>query len=775
MRKLAIFSAGYATAVFAAVLILPRGALLPLGGFCAALAVLLWMMRELLPERRRRCALLCSCGLAAGMLWTWGYGQLFLEPVRALDDSTVVLTGTVKEYPQATQYGGKVLIRADRDCGNVLALVYIDEAYMDLVPGERISTVAHCTLATRSMGGEEISYFTAKGIFLTAVAYGQLTRESPEKVPLSAIPARMTRRLQQSIERVLPADAAALTGAIVTGNREGLSDSFTTSLQRTGLSHTVAVSGMHLAFFAGFFALLFGQKKRRTVLLSVPLILLFTLMAACTPSVVRAAVMIILMQLAPLLNREGDSPTSLGFALLLLLMHNPYAAANVGLQLSFAAVAGILLFSGRMQERMLERFAPSTQEKRVLSRILYVPIRFVVSVVSVTLGALVFTTPLSAYYFGQVSLIAPIANLLTLWAVTGVFVGGMLVGALGLAWPGAAALFGAPVTGLARYLDWVIEGMGRFSLASIPMTNPYYLLWLLFLYGVLVLFLILPGKKRVRVPVFLSAVTLAAALVLTNLSFHAGAMSVQVLDVGQGQSVLLRSGTHIALVDCGGDSHKNAGDIAADYIQSLGRSTLDLLVISHYHDDHANGIPELLERIDVKEIALPDVEEDSKLRQRILEQAEQQETVVRFVREDTRLPFGTDTVFTMYPPFGQTDTNELALTVLCSAGDYDVLLTGDMGTATEKELVAYADLPDVELMVAGHHGSKYSNSELLLETVRPDVAVFSVGADNHYGHPTPEAMARFEAVGAQMYRTDLNGTVTVTVQPDLTQEVVLWP
>ena len=96
--------------------------------------------------------------------------------------------------------------------------------------------------------------------------------------------------------------------------------------------------------------------------------------------------------------------------------------------------------------------------------------------------------------------------------------------------------------------------------------------------------------------------------------------------------------------------------------------------------------------------------------------------------------------------------------------DYDVLLTGDMGTAQEKKLVAQTRLPDVELMVAGHHGSKYSNSEQLLETVRPDVAVFSVGADNHYGHPTQEAMERFRSVGAQLYRTDLNGTVTITAR-----------
>ena len=688
MRKLAIFSAGYSAAVFAATLVLPRGVLLPLGGFCVLLAGVLRLLKRVLPDRRRRYALLCCAGLAAGLLWSWGYGRLFLEPARQLDDETVVLTGSVIEFPQSADYGGSVLVRAELEGGaRATTLLYIDEAYMHLVPGDHISTIAHCTLATHTKDGEEITYYTAKGIFLTARAYGELTWQRPEHVPVSCIPAYLSLELKQSIDRIFPPDAAALVKAVVTGNRDNLSDSVTSSLQRIGLAHMVAVSGMHLAYLAGFLSLLLGRGSRRTALVSLPVILLFTLMAGCTPSVVRAAIMIVMLQLAPLLGREQDSFTSLAFALLLLLVHNPYAAASVGLQLSFGSVAGILLFSGGLQERMLKRFHLKRPGKNPLRWLWNVLVRFVVSVFATALGALVLTTPLTAWYFGRVALIAPVANLLALWVVPAVFVGGIAVGVLGIAFPAVTTVLAVPVTLLARYLYWAIELMGKIPFASVPINNVYYLLWLLFLYGVLVLAVLLSGKKRVRVPALAVAVVLAAAVLFTNLTFHAGAMTVHVLDVGQGQSVLIRSGTHLALVDCGGDSYENAGDIAADRIQTLGRASIDLLVISHYHTDHANGIPELLERIDVKEIALPDVEEDSTLRRRILEQAEEQGIGVRFIRQDTTLPFGQDTQFTIYPPLGDTDTNELGLTVLCSAGDYDVLLTGDMGTSVEKKLV----------------------------------------------------------------------------------------
>ena len=768
MRKLAIFSAGYAGSVFAATYFLPEGVLLPLGGFCVVLAVLLRLLKRILPDRNRRRALLCCVGMAAGLLWTWGYGSLFLDPVRQLDDKTVRLTGTVLEFPQELDYGGRVLIRAQAEGGGCAdTLLYLEADDPQLEPGDRISVIAHCTLATHSTEGEEITYYTAKGIFLTAKAYGELTWERPEHIPLPCIPAHLNQTLKQSIDRIFPEEAAALVKAVVTGNRDNLSDSFTSSLQRTGLAHTVAVSGMHLAYLAGFLAALLGRGSRRTAVVSLPLILLFTLVAGCTPSVVRAAVMIIMLQMAPLLGRERDGFTSLAFALLLLLLHNPFAGANVGLQMSFGAVAGILLCSEGLQKRMLRPFHLEPPGKNLLRRLWNALIRVIVSVFATTIGALVFTTPLTAFYFGRVSLIAPLSNLFALWAVSAVFVGGILVGLTGMALPVVAQIIALPVTWITRYLYWVIYGLGRLSFASIPMDNIYYQLWLLFVYGLLILVILIPGRKRPGICVSSVLVTLAAAIVCTNLTFHTGSMAVRVLDVGQGQSVLIRSGTQLALVDCGGDRYENAGDIAADQVQSSGRTQLDLLVVSHYHDDHANGIPELFHRVDVKEIALPDVEGDSELRQAILALAQEQGTQVRFIREETQVSFGENAVFTIYPPLGNgEDTNELGLTVLCSAGDYDVLLTGDMGSEGEKKLTQSAKLPDVELMVAGHHGSKYSNSKLLLETVRPDVAVFSVGGDNHYGHPTPEAMERFRAVGAELYRTDWNGTVCITVEPD---------
>lgn len=326
MRRLAIFSFSFGAAALCAALLPLDGTLWLLGALALAAALLTGLPHG--SKQARLAVRWGAMGLAAGFLWTAGYTALFWRPAQALDDRTVRLSGTVAEWPQEREYGWSVLVRMETEGPAVPTLLFADSQAAQLRPGDRVETVAHCTLADRSRAGEEITYYTAKGILLTAQGYGLLSWERPEAVPLRDRPALWSRALKDSIDRSFPGDAAPLVKALVTGNRDSLTDPFTTSLQRTGLSHTVAVSGMHLAFLAGLVSLLLGASRRLTALVLIPMSILFCLVAGCTPSVVRAAIMIVLLQLAPLFRRERDDCTALGTALLLLLLWNPYSAAG---------------------------------------------------------------------------------------------------------------------------------------------------------------------------------------------------------------------------------------------------------------------------------------------------------------------------------------------------------------------------------------------------------------------------------------------------------------
>lgn len=765
MRILATFAFSFAAAVFGAVYGELDPLLLPLGGALALAAVLTGLLVREKGHARTRAVLILS-GLAVGLLWTALYMAVFFQPARDLDGRTVRLSAVVADWPQAGEYGGyTVVVQAETEgWAKVSAILYTDEQGADLRPGDRIGTVAHCTLGDRTFSGEKITYYTAKGIFLRAKAYGRLEIQRGEKTAPQYWAAYGSKALKEGIDTAFPEEASGFVRALVTGNRDNLTDQFTTSLQRTGLSHTVAVSGMHLAFLSSLLTYLLGRGRRSTAFFTILWVILFCGIAGNTPSVLRAAVMVLMLQFAPLLNRERDGPTALSLALLILLWVNPFSAAHIGLQLSFTSVAGILLVSDQVQDWLMKVFHMDgwSKPKRRVVRYLQAGPYFVVSTLSATLGASVLTMPLVALHFNMISLISPLSNLMTIWAIGILFLGGLGVGALALVLPGGAAVLAIPFTELVRYLQWGIDLLSRPALAALPLESVYYRAWLVLVYALILVSVRMKGKRPVWMPLAAGGVGLVLAVALTRQSFYLGDMGVTVLDTGQGQSVLLRSGDFLTLVDCGGDSMDNPGDIAANYLQAVGRSDLDLLVVSHYHADHANGIPQLLRRIDVGEIVLPDVEEDSPLRAEIIAAAGERGVPVRFVQETAWFrPSRADTIAVFPPMLAGKNVNELGLTVLASHKALDVLITGDMEEEGERRLTETVPLPDIEVLVAGHHGSDTSNTPELLEAVRPELALISVGRNNKYGHPDWDTLVRLDDIGAEIYRTDLYGTVEV--------------
>lgn len=760
VRKLAMFAFSFSAAVILCNHLLPQTWRLGAAGMGAVLFLLVLVLRK--GKLRLMLSLVCA-GLSLGFLWPQAYDALFFQPARELDDRTVRLTAAVQDYPQQTDYGWKVPVRMKTQRGTELSvLLYTDEQGESLRPGDRVESVTHLTLGSYSAAGEEITYYTAKGIFLWGQCYGQLAVDRPAHIPVRYWPAHLAWLLKSGIDAVFPEESASLVRAVVTGSRDKLTDEFTSSLERTGLSHTVAVSGMHLSCFAGILALLLGRGKRLTAGLVILWSLVFSGVAGSTPSVTRAAVMIILLQLAPLLGRERDDATALGFALMLLLVWNPYSAAHVGLQLSFASVAGIFMLGSALQTRTVKALKLDRKAAAPTEGLLFGVARAVLSVLCATVGAMAATVPLTAIHFGTVSLIAPLSNLLNLWAVTGVFAAGMLTGALGLFFPALARILAVPVSWLAGYVQWCSGLLSGFPFACLTMDSVYYRGWLLLCY-LLVILAFSFRRRRVIVPVCCATVALAACILLTALEFDRGGLKAVVLDVGQGQSVLLRCGEGLVLVDCGGDAADNPGDTAAGYLNARGWERIDILVLTHFHEDHANGVRQLLERIRVEQIFAPDVEPDAPLRQEILAAAEERNIPVHLLEQGLELTFDKGGKLTLYPPMRSGgDANELGLSVLASSGETDILITGDMSGQSEGVLLQCAALPDIELLIAGHHGSKYSTTQELLDVVKPELCAISVGEHNRYGHPAGEVLQRLAESGSEIYRTDRNGTVDIT-------------
>ncbi len=746
MRKLALFAIPFSAAVFAAIYLAPAKALPYLALGCAVLAFVGLLFRG---ERRVRLVVM-ALGLAVGFFWTWGHDTLFLAPVQALDGENRPITATVADWPRETPYGIALTVRLHLDgAPDTKAILYTDAEYAALKPGDRLSGQAQLRRADLRQG-EETEYRHAKGIYLLASAVGTLTVENAQSVPMRYWPLVATKAVKDCVAAIFPGDTAGFMAALLTGDAASLDGGIYAAFQRTGLAHVIAVSGLHVVFLAGMLTTLLG-KSRFSAGVTIALLLFFAAAAGNSPSVLRAVYLQSALLLAPLLGRENDKATSLSASLMLLLLWNPRAAASVGLQLSFGAVAGIYLVTGPLYARWTEKLGEGLVHKFV---------RLGLGNLTTSLGALLFTTPLMALYFGSISLVAPLANLLTLWAVSAAFFGGLVSAAAGLALPGLGKALAWVVAWLIRGVQWAATALARLPFAAVS-AHGYFGLWLGFVYLLLLLWVLWRGeRKRPFIPAAICAITLCAVLLLNTLTLRGGDLRVSVLDVGQGASTLLYSGGRTALVDCGGNSGSASGDTAADAVQALGTDRLDYLILTHFHADHANGVARLMARLEVGTLIVPDAQPDDALRAEILDLAMAEGAEVRFLMDNTWVPLG-ETALTLYAPLGDGGANEEGLSVLATCGEFDALITGDMNAAVEKRLVKYNTLPDIELLVVGHHGSAYSSSEELLLTTRPEYAIISVGY-NSYGHPTPEALERLAAAGCEIYRTDLMGTVSIT-------------
>ena len=474
--------------------------------------------------------------------------------------------------------------------------------------------------------------------------------------------------------------------------------------------------------------------------------MIYAVLTGGSPSVVRACVMLSFLTAAPLFRRESDPPTAMLAALFLILVNNPFAVKSVSLQLSFGAVAGLLWLSPKLYRGL----AGEKKHGRLFT--------FTTVSISTTFGCLELTAPISAYYFGSFAPVSLLSNLLCLWAVGIVFIGGLAAVLLSFFCLPLGTVIGLVPRLLIKYILAVCHVLAALPYHGVYFCNPYLKYWMGFVYLLFAAaWLLKPkGRRKFAVAAALSVLTLAVT-VRAGESRFCHRLNAAAVDVGQGQSVILRSGTETALVDCGsGNNWRDAGCDTADELLTMGCRRVDRVILTHFDDDHINGVEHLLARMGAETLTIPKAEGGAAL-DRLLELAERYGMDVETVTEETHLPFG-DGELTIFPPVGVSGSNELGLTVLASAGEHDFLITGDMERATEKKLIETYELPELDVLMAGHHGSKNSTSKELLDAVTPGTVIISVGS-NSYGHPAEDTLRRLARAGCDIYRTDRHGTV----------------
>ncbi len=726
------------------------------GGAAAAILSLLWLLFGRKSAHFARGALILL-PLCAALFYFSAYRALVRIPVQSLCGAERSFSAVVCDWPEETAHGAKVTLRLD-GLPAAKAIYYGDAELMALRPGDGLSGTAWWN-DVAAIGEDDLRRFTSRGVYALLYERGEVQVTQPQSVPLRYVPLHCAKALRDKLAQLWddPAVLGFLT-AELTGDSSLVPETDYVAMQETGLAHIFAVSGLHCAFLVTLLTLLVSPSRRRTLCIAGGAVLLFyMLLTGLSPSVVRACVMQLFLLSAPLFRRTADPLTSLAAALTVLLLANPYAIGSVSLQLSFAATLGMILLSGRLYKCFTSLCRSARHGVRVM-------MAFVGANLAATLGAIVFTAPLTAYYFNILSLVSPLAGLLAVPAAGYAFMSAFVSALAGFLWTPLGQAVGLVPLALVKYILWLAHGLLKLPYHAVYFTNACLWCWLLYVYAAFIGCAVTPdGRRKYALASALAAVTLCACLYLNARHEAYGTFSATVLDVGQGESVVLRCGSETALVDCGSsNTYVSAGSVAADSLQGAGIDRLSAVVVTHYHADHTNGLTEVLTRLDADRLYLPDIEDEYGVRERLVALAQQRGIEICFVTEMTSVALG-EAVLTVYPPLKASgDMNEQGLSALAASGDFDLLITGDMAGETEVLLARTYALPSIEVLVVSHHGSRHSSDESFLRFLSPETAVISVG-DNSYGHPAAETLRRLRAVGAEVWRTDEQGSIRITV------------
>ena len=699
---------------------------------------------------------------AAGSAVLHGQGE-----ASAVEDGAFVLRAI--EDGDETAYGRRVLAQVEEGAFAGAKVQVLFESDTDIFHGQRF--LAEGSL--QAAGESSAEFLWGKGCAL------QLRARKLEHAPGQGLRDAVAAVRARAVERIglLGGQDAALVAALACGWRGSIDDELSRAFKAAGLSHLIAVSGAHLSLVVAFASAVLGMMRcprAAAVPLQAALILPFLLMSAVSASAVRASIMAFCAMGSFYVRRRPSSLSALGVCMIIFVALDPFVAVSVSFALSTLSTLGIVLF-GRLFQCWIGRAAR------------WAP-RFARDALALTFASNVAAALYGSALFSQLSLVAPMSNVVAAPLFAPSCIGSVAVSLLagllpdipsevlqaGCVFPGvlaqavrtcaavpyaSVAVSWAPLAALAAsgaiaaglYRAWPVPGSATQAGASARRR------W--------------AGASALAAGCAL-AILLGGAAVLLPFGADRGFQMVM-LDVGQGDAILLRGSQATVLVDTG-----NKPALLRQALARNGVVSLDAVVITHSDDDHFGCLADLKGVVQVSSVM---VAEDGlvcpcascEMLRGDAETLVGREGLVGLGAGD-RIEMGSMSAEVLWPVSyrGQGGNGDsLCLLVMVDADgdgatDYRGLLTGDAERGELASLVDAGALGEVDVLKVGHHGSKNALDEGAVEALSPAVALISCGENNRYGHPSDEALALLENVGSEVFRTDVRGDVACRFDPD---------
>jgi competence protein ComEC len=769
--------------------------------FClAALVPLLWLIFR---RRNLRAILLAAIGI---FLFTaaavYSYGSLYHVDDATLrfynDTGATELKATVSADPDVRDKSARLTLSAaeiytrntwHKVGGKVLAVV---ARYPEYHYGDVLHLTGDLVTPVSSDNFDYQGYLSHQGI------YSEMTFPQIEVIgqgqgfpPLSWI-YHLRAGLSRTLARLLPEPQAALAQGILLGIRSGIPASLTTDFSRSGTSHLLAISGQNIAIMAGILLgvglALFGRRRYLYVWLALVAVWFYTVITGFTPPVVRGAVMATVFLVAEALGRQKSGAAALTLAAAVMVGLRPYILGDASFQLSFAAMAGLIFIYPVLRDYGRKIISAQLGEQGFV----VAAANLVVDTLSASLGSIIAVWPLIAYYFGLFSLVGPLATLVLTPALTVIIVLGSLAGVAGLVSLVVGQFFSWLLWPFLSYMILVVEWLGSPAVSSVKVAwlNPAFIIvYYLALAALMTLHnrwtrakslaagssglmrtgFSLPSGSTAKLKwLLLPAALIAVVVVYAAVKMPGNDLRVSFLDVGQGDAILIQFGSRQVLVD-GGPSPQ-AVMLALSKEMPFWDRTIDVVVLTHPHEDHLGGLLEVLKRYRVKQVLSPAFASSSQLYQAWVGLIGEGGVKSSYACAGMRIDLGKGVFLDILNPSetlvsgtgSDIDNNSVVLRL--TDGSVSFLLTGDMMSEAEHGLLYNRLIGTCTVLKVAHHGSDSSSTLAFLSVIKPQYAVIEVGPDNDYGLPKPDVIARVkdETGEDNLYLTRDNGTVTFT-------------
>ncbi len=697
-----------------------------------------------------------------------------------------------------------------------------DHIYLDYINGDYIcmsGTVSVPDSATNPGTFDQYIYLRNKGYYL-CISNGTIESGNHRPYSIEGFLYGIKNRCTKIIDNSFDSESAGIVKAMLVADKSTLDKNIKKLYSENGIAHIMAISGVHVAII-GMTLYVFLRKLRIGRFISgtfsIAIIVLYGIMTGMSSSTERAVIMLILSIAAEYFGRKTDAPTSMGFAMIIMVLGNPYVILDAGFQLSFAAITGVTVVAPQLRKllRMFKRFIKEADEKKKQKHKKIMSLRKMIikliDALVVGIASFITTTPVIIYYYYQFPPYSIFINLIVIPLVSLIVGGSILVVLTGLFFTGTAVVMTYPVRlilfGYKHLCIFASRLPGASVLVghiSIGMVFVYYL-------SVILIFAILRmiriGKTEREGPILY--LMLAAVLSLTvvyEVYSYDKSLKVVYMDVGQGDGVLLRTSSHGGiLIDGGSSSNKRVGEyVMVPVLKYYGVSEIEYAFVSHGDVDHVSGLEYLLNEeqsgVHVVNLVLPEYGDQDAL-QELKSEATANNVNIIYMKPGDNITYNhqhaeTINIECLYPDEeagqGVLDTNNLSMILkttitwdvreadienLNKSSDSDaslsLLFVGDAGIAAEKRLIelyeknSLAEISDsiaCDILKVGHHGSRNSSGSDFLKRVSAMYGIISCGKDNRYGHPHAETLERLKMADTKYMTTKEHGAIILSIE-----------